>query len=72
MAILTTLQQIEEVQAAITKVMDAQVVSVADKSLQRAKLEALTEREKMLLVKYRAEQGTGGIAINHGIPRRVY
>lgn len=70
MAIKTTLEQLEEVQAAISKVLEAQMSSIGDKSLMRAKLQALTERENILLQRYAAETGTGGIAINQGIKRR--
>ena len=46
--------------------------ALGDKSLQRAKLEALSAREEMLLKRYKAEQGTGGIpAINIAIPKRL-
>jgi len=58
MAVKTTLEQIEEVQAAITKVMASQSYMIGDASVQRAKLEALTKREQMLLAKYAKEQGT--------------
>jgi len=72
MAVKTTKAQLEEVQAAITKVMSAQAGALGDKSLQRAKLEALSAREEMLLKRYKAEQGTGGIpAINIAIPKRL-
>ena len=58
MAIKTTLEQIEEVQAAITKVLNSQSYTIGDASVQRAKLKALTDREEMLLGKYQKEQGT--------------
>jgi hypothetical protein len=70
LAIKTTLEQLEEVQAAITKVMSGQDMSISDKRLQRAKLDSLTARESILLARYKAETGTGGIAINQGILRR--
>ena len=58
MAIKTTLEQIEEVQAAITKVLNSQSYTIGDASVQRAKLAALTAREDMLLAKYEKENGT--------------
>lgn len=58
MAVKSTLTQIEEVQAAITKVMNSQSYTIGDASVQRAKLSALTAREDMLLAKYAKEQGT--------------
>jgi len=71
MAIKTTLEQLEEVQAAITKVMNAQSAGRGDKTLTRAKLDALTDRENILLRRYRAESGTGGFpAINYATPMR--
>jgi len=40
--------------------------------VQAAKLEALSAREEILLKRYKAEQGTGGIpAINIAIPKRL-
>lgn len=70
MAIKSTQEQLEEVQAAISKVLDAQSLGVGDKTLMRAKLDALTAREELLLKRYRAESGTGGFSINSGITRR--
>lgn len=72
MALKTTLEQLEEVQAAISAVMHSQAYSQDGRSLTRADLPALQEREKMLLSRYKAEQGTGGPAFNVGIPRRTY
>jgi hypothetical protein len=72
MAIKTTLEQLEEVQAAISAVMSGQTYSVAGRNVTRANLAELTKREEMLLARYRREQGTGGPAINIGIPRRTY
>jgi len=62
MAIKTLLAQIEEVQAAITKVMTSQSYTLGDASVQRAKLDALTKRESWLLAQYRKEQGTTPVA----------
>jgi hypothetical protein len=70
LAIKTTLAQLEEVQAAITKTLAALDSSIGDKRLLRNKISALTDRETILLARYRAETGTGGIAINQGIRRR--
>ena len=70
MAIKTTLEQLEEVQAAITKVMAGQSGSWDGKQLTMADLNTLTNRETMLLSRYKAESGTGGITINQGIIKR--
>jgi hypothetical protein len=68
----TTLEQIEEVQAAITAILTAgQDVSKGDKRVMMANLKALHEREQTLLRRYRSETGTGGIAINTGILKRI-
>ncbi|HSV27262.1 MAG TPA: hypothetical protein VLH60_05155 [Sedimentisphaerales bacterium] len=72
MAIKTTLEQLEEVQAAISAVMTGQAYSIAGRNITRANLAELTKREEMLLSRYKREQGTGGPAINIGIPRRNY
>ena len=70
MAIKTTLEQIEEIQAAITAVMSGQDVTMPDgKRWTMADLRALESREEKLLARYRRENG-GGLTINHGIPRR--
>jgi hypothetical protein len=72
MAIKTTLEQLEEVQAAITKVMSGQDVTLNGKRLTYANLSALETREEKLLARYRAESGTGGLSINIGTHRRDY
>ena len=72
MAVKTTLEQLEEVQSAISKVMESQEYQTGlGLRNVRAKLDALTARESMLLRRYKAEQGTGGVpAINVMIPKR--
>ena len=70
MAIKTTLEQLEEVQAAITAVMSGQAYSIGGRSITRADGKWLNEREEILLKRYNREQGTGGPAINIGIRRR--
>jgi len=74
MAVKTTLEQLEEVQAAITEVMTSQEHDLGGEAgrIRRANLAALERREEKLLARYRAEQGTGGPAINVGVPRRDY
>jgi hypothetical protein len=67
MAIKTTLEQLEEVQAAITKVMNGQVVDIDGKRLTRANLKELSDREATLLARYKAETGTGGPVFNRGL-----
>ena len=73
MAVKTTLEQIEEVQAAITEVMTSQELRAggASGTIVRADLDALTKRESALLLKYQTEQGAGGPARNVGTVRRV-
>jgi hypothetical protein len=72
MAIKTTLEQLEEVQAAISKVMTGQDTSWGDKRVKLADLEMLQKREEYLLKKYYGETGTtrGFPAFNTGIMRR--
>jgi len=73
LAVKTTLAQIEEVQAAITKILEGgQDLAIADKRLIRARLSALTEREAMLIKRYNAEQGEGAGARNIGTIKRDY
>ena len=71
MALKTTLQQLEEVQAAITKILEGgQDLGRGDKRLIRARLAVLHDREKELLLRYYAEQGEGSGARNVGLLRR--
>lgn len=70
MALKTTLEQLEEVQEAITKVLAAQAMGSGSDSVQRAQLATLYKREDQLLARYRSEQSTGGPVINTGLPRR--
>lgn len=69
MAIKTTLEQIEEVQEAITTLMSGQEVTVDGRKWVMADLAALETREEKLLSRYRRENG-GGLSINYGLPRR--
>jgi predicted Abi (CAAX) family protease len=69
-ALKTTLEQLEEVQAAITAVMSGQDVSIDGKRLSRANLGELSKREDILLARYKAEQGTGGPVFNRGLLER--
>ncbi len=70
MAIKTTLEQLEEVQEAISAVMLGQEYSMSNRRLTRANLADLEAREEKLLARYRAETGTGCPAINVGLMRR--
>jgi hypothetical protein len=70
MAIKTTIEQLEEVQTAISKVLRGQACTINGKSVTRADLDVLHKREEVLLSRYKAEQGTGGPVIVHGIIRR--
>ena len=73
MAVKTTIEQLEEVQAAITAVMGGQSVTLSSgQQITRANLKDLEAREQTLLDRYKAESGSGGLAINIGIPRRTY
>ena len=70
MALKTTLEQLEEVQAAITAVMSGQDVSIDGKRLSRANLGELSKREEILLARYRSEQGIGGPVLSRGLKAR--
>jgi hypothetical protein len=71
MAIKTTIEQLEEVQTAITAVMSGQDVTIDSKRLTRADLTALSAREEILLKRYKSETGTGGgPAFNCGLKGR--
>ena len=59
MAIKTTLEQLEEVQTAITKCLAAQSMGAGDKSVMRARLDFLQQREDTLLSRYKEESATG-------------
>jgi hypothetical protein len=73
MALKTTLEKLEEVQAAISAVEVAQEQSEdGGGRILRARYDLLVDREEKLLARYQKEQGIGGPAINHGIPRREY
>jgi hypothetical protein len=76
MAVKTTLEQLEEVQAAISAVCSGQAYSMSSggssRTMTRADLDALTKREETLLARYKSESGTGGMAINTGIIKRDY
>jgi hypothetical protein len=73
MAVKTTLEQLEEVQAAITKVMTSQELSGPDSHIVRPKLADLLEAQKVLKAQYEAEQGTGRTPrVNVSVPKRFY
>lgn len=73
MALKTTLEQLEEVQAAITRILTAgQEQSFVDGGVREAQLAALEAREKRLIDQYAREQGTGGLTRNTGILKRPY
>jgi len=71
MALKTTLEQLEEVQTAITAVMSGQDVTMGGKRVARADLDALHKREEVLLSRYKTETGTGGLSVNVMIPKRL-
>lgn len=70
MAVKTTLEQLEEVQTAISNVMKGQSGSWDGKQVTMADLSALTARESMLLTRYQQESGSGGFRRNFGIRSR--
>lgn len=71
MALKTTLEQLEEVQEAITNVLVSQELSGEHGQVVRARLAALHQRESDLLERYKAESGTyGAPAKNIAILRR--
>ena len=70
MPIKTNLEQLEEVQTAISKVMSGQVGMLDGKSIKFADLSALSIRESMLLKRYKQETGTGGLKRNNAVLRQ--
>jgi lantibiotic modifying enzyme len=64
MAIKTTEQQLEEVQAAITAVLAGQSYTIDGVTVTRANLRELTEREKYLMQIYQST-GTSKITRNY-------
>ena len=58
MALKTTTESLEEVQAAITKVLEAQAYTIGDTSVTRAQLKILEQREERLLNRLEKENGT--------------
>jgi len=58
MAIKTTTEKLEEVQAAITKTLNTQSYTIGDASIQRAKLKDLREYESALEADLNKENGT--------------
>jgi len=71
MALKTTLEQLEEVQEAITEVMTSQELDQPGDNgrVVRARLSALNRREETLLARHYREQGRG-LTKNIGIPGR--
>lgn len=59
MALADTLTQLEQVQTAITEVLQNQSYRIGDITYTRANLDKLTEREEMLLQRYAREQRGG-------------
>jgi hypothetical protein len=55
MALANTLTQLEEVQAAITAVLNSQSYRIGDITYTRANLNTLTSREESLLERYKRE-----------------
>ena len=70
MAIKTYEQQLEEVQAAISAIEGgAQSYSIGGRSLARADLKTLYEREKQLRSDV-AREKRGGMPVKRGVPQR--
>lgn len=70
MAIKTTAELISEVDSAISEVLKAQQMGMGDKLLLKARLKDLYDVRKDLMAQYRAENNSGGLAINTGIINR--
>lgn len=68
MAIQTYTEQLEEVQAAITKVLGGQSYSIGGRTLTRADLDALQKREVWLRQQV-ARETNGGMKIRRGVLR---
>jgi hypothetical protein len=60
MAVKTTLEQLEEVQAAISACLSSQELSGPHGTVRRAQLDALSKREDVLLKRYNEEQAASG------------
>lgn len=58
----TTLEQLEEVQAAISAVLTNQSYRLGDRQVTRADLQFLNARESVLLKRYAEEAGTKPLA----------
>ena len=67
MAVKTTAQQLEEVQAAITAAQLSQAMGSGTDRIDRPDLKVLYEREDVLLKRLAAETGSANPAINTGI-----
>lgn len=71
MALKTTLEQLEEVEAAISAVLAGKSYSIDGRSVTREDLDALSKREEILRERYQREQNPGP-RVNVGIPKRLY
>lgn len=59
MAVKTTLEQLEEVQTAITGLMSSKTYRMGEVMVERSDLGELQDREDALLARYRREQRGG-------------
>ncbi|HUS38917.1 MAG TPA: hypothetical protein VMX74_05680 [Pirellulales bacterium] len=66
MAVASTLTQLEQVQTAITEVLQNQEYKIGDITYTRADLDKLTKREEILLGRYNREQ-RGSVAVRVNI-----
>lgn len=67
MAVLSTLAQLEEVQAAISAVMSAQSYTLHDRTVTKANLSELNKREEMLLARYNREVNGKGARVRNAV-----
>ncbi len=70
MALKTVREQLEEVQTAITAVMTGQKYEIAGRSLSRADLDSLNEREEQLIK--RANAGQLDTIIGESVSKGAY
>lgn len=70
MALMTTLERLEELETAMSLCLKAQSSGFGDKTHFMARYRDLTAEYNALRKQYAVEQGTGGIAFNTGIVKK--
>ena len=65
----TNAEMLDEVQAAISAVLRNQSYTIDGRSLTRANLRDLQEREEILLRRVSRDANGGGLRIRRGVPR---